>query len=212
MIVGVLGAGQLGKMLALAGYPLGLKFRFLDPSPDSPAAALAPCVTADYSDEAALERFAADVDCITYEFENVPLAAAHFLAARTTVFPPPKALETAQDRLAEKRLFTQLSIPTTRFAVVDDRSDLTNATREIGLPAVLKRRRMGYDGKGQAVIRSEAEAEAAWLELGGAPLILEEFVKFDREVSLISVRGACGRRLSYPLSQNRHENGILRVS
>jgi 5-(carboxyamino)imidazole ribonucleotide synthase len=212
MIVGVLGAGQLGRMLALAGYPLGLRFRFLDPTPDSPAGQLAEQVVGRYDDQAALDRFAAGLTAVTYEFENVPVAAAHYLAERVPVFPPPAALEVAQDRLAEKTFFARLGIPTPPFAPVDSRRDLQDACARLGLPAVLKTRRGGYDGKGQWVIRTPEEVATAWQAAGGQPLILESFVPFTRELSILAVRGGAGATACYPLVENTHRDGILRRS
>src|SRR5438067_8372141 len=148
MLVGVLGAGQLGRMLALAGYPLGLRFRFLDPAPEAPAAQLAERLGADFDDLSALDAFLADVSVVTYEFENVPEDLAATLAGRVPVFPPPAALAASQDRLVEKTLFRRLGLPTAPFVAVDEREDLDRALEAVGLPAVLKTRRFGYDGKG----------------------------------------------------------------
>lgn len=208
--VGILGGGQLGRMLALAGYPLGLRFRFLDPAPDAPVRDLAELVVAGYDDDAALARFAAGLDAITYEFENVPDAAARRLAELAPLFPPPGALAAAQDRLTEKSFFRDLGIPTAPFRAVDSRADLAAALAAIGVPAVLKTRRLGYDGKGQAVLRSQADLEPAWQALGGVPLILEGFVAFDRECALLAARGRDGATACYPLVENAHRAGILR--
>ncbi len=215
--LGILGAGQLGRMLALAGYPLGLEFRFYDPAPGSPAGQLAPQDTAAYSNELALRRFAAGVDMVTYEFENVPSQTARFLADLAPVFPSPQALEVAQDRLAEKTLFQSLGISTPRFAPVDTLGDLQAALAHTGLPALLKTRRLGYDGKGQALLHSPEDAAAAFEQLGGAPgrradLIVESFVAFDRELSMLAARGRDGACVFYPLVENRHREGILRLS
>ncbi len=212
MSVGILGAGQLGQMLTLAGYPLGLRFRFLDPTPDAPASHLAEQIVADYTDYAALERFAAGLDVVTYEFENVPVEAARWLAERVPVYPPPAALEVAQDRLAEKSFFRKLGIPTPPFAAVDSPADLQAAVASIGLPAVLKTRRFGYDGKGQFILREPADLDHAWAALGGTPLILEGYVNFDRELSVIMVSGLIAPTLAYPLVENHHLDGILRRS
>ncbi len=212
MTVGILGAGQLGRMLALAGYPLGLRFRFFDLAPDAPASHLAAQMVADYNDYAALERFATGLDVVTYEFENVPVAAARWLAERVPVYPPPQALEAAQDRLAEKTFFRKLGIPTPPFAAVNSLADLQAAVASISLPAVLKTRRGGYDGKGQFLLREPADLEAAWTALGGVPLILEGFVAFDRELSIIAVRDRDGGIMAYPLVENHHREGILRLS
>ena len=169
MTIGILGGGQLGYMLALAGYPLGLHFRFLDPSPEAPVGRIAQRVTADYTDEAALEKFASGLELVTYEFENIPVEAANFLAERVLVYPPPAALEAAQDRLAEKNLFRKLGIATTEFAPVSNPSDLDAAVKTIGLPAVLKTSRMGYDGKGQWILRTAEEVAKAKSELPASP-------------------------------------------
>jgi 5-(carboxyamino)imidazole ribonucleotide synthase len=211
MTLGILGGGQLGRMLALAGYPLGLRFRILDTSPEAPAGHLAELIVAQsFDDPAALDELASGVDVVTYEFENVPVDAARRLAGRVPVFPPPAALEAAQERLGEKRFFQGLGISTPPFAAVESRSDLDAAVQEIGLPAVLKTCRMGYDGKGQYVLREAADLERAWEQLQeGAPLILEGFVPFDRELSILSVRGRDGEVAFYPLVQNHHPGGIL---
>ena len=212
MRVGILGAGQLARMLALAGYPLGLRFAFYDPAKGSCAADLGEHFCGVYDDEALLDRFAASVDLVTYEFENVPVACVEYLAQRTTVFPPALALETAQDRLHEKTLFQELGINTPPFMAIDSLEGLKHAVSIIGLPAVLKTRRMGYDGKGQAVLRSPADIEKAWQAIGGVPLILEGFVSFQREASIIAVRSRNGEIRYYPLSENIHRNGILHLS
>lgn len=208
-LIGILGGGQLGRMLALAGYPLGLHFRFLDPASDAPVRYLAEHVAAPYEDHLAVAQFGNGLMVATYEFENVPVATARALEQRVPVFPPPQALEIAQDRLAEKRFFAQLSIPTTPFAPVDDRASLDAAIERIGLPAILKTRRLGYDGKGQALIRQRADIDDAWCALGGQPLILEGFVSFGRELSILAVRGQDGAIACYPLVENLHRNSIL---
>lgn len=211
-LISILGAGQLGRMLALAGYPLGLQFRFLDPAPGSPAGQLAPHIVAPYSDMAAQQQLTNGAACVTYEFENVAVNVARALERHVPVFPPPAALEAAQDRLHEKRFFQQLGAATPPFAPVDSLADLRQALNEIGAPAVLKTRRMGYDGKGQIVIRAAEAAEAAWAALGGQPLILEGFVPFRRELSIIAVRSRTGETAFYPLVENHHREGILRRS
>jgi 5-(carboxyamino)imidazole ribonucleotide synthase len=210
--VGVLGGGQLGRMLALAGYPLGLRFRFLDPDPDAPAGQIAERLAAAFHDEASLDRFAHGLELVTYEFENVPVAVARALAHRLPVYPPPEALEVSQDRLAEKTLFTELGIPAAPFRPVDTRADLDRAAADLGFPCVLKTRRLGYDGKGQYVLRGPADLPPAHEALGGVPLLLEGFVAFEREVSLISARGRDGATAFYPLVENHHAGGILRLS
>jgi len=210
--IGILGGGQLGYMLALAGYPLGLRFRFLDPSPEAPVGRIAPRVTAGYSDHRALEKFAHGLTLVTYEFENVPVETVRFLAERVPVYPPPGALQTAQDRLLEKRLFQTLGIPTVEFAAVDLPEGLDTAVRRIGLPAALKTRRMGYDGKGQWILRTAEDVERARGEMPREPMILEKFTPFTREVSLLAVRSTTGQTAFYPLVENHHRGGILRLS
>jgi 5-(carboxyamino)imidazole ribonucleotide synthase len=210
--VGILGGGQLGRMLALAGYPLGLRFRFLDPAPDAPAGHLSEHIVGSYEDPGVLARFASGMDVVTYEFENVPVEAARLLAERVPIFPPPQALEVSQDRLAEKNFFNSLGIPTPPFAAVDTSEALQQAVSALGLPAVLKTRRMGYDGKGQYVIRQPEDVSPAWDALGGQPLILEGFVRFEREMSILAVRGRNGQAAFYPLVENQHLGGILRLS
>lgn len=211
MRIGVLGGGQLGRMLALAGYPLGLTFRFFD-NDRAPAADLAELVTGEFDDEAALAAFADGLDLVTFEFENVPVQTARWLAQRLPVYPPPAALDVAQDRLSEKRLFERLGIPTPRFVPVDSREELAAAVAAIGLPAVLKTRRLGYDGKGQSVLRLPGDVDEVWDVLGGRGLILEAFVPFERELSILAVRGRGGETAFYPLVQNEHRGGILRLS
>lgn len=210
--IGILGGGQLGYMLALAGYPLGFHFRFLDPSPEAPVGRIANRVTSDYQDEQALQKFSHGLEVVTYEFENVPVTAAKFLADRVPVYPPAIALEEAQDRLREKNLFRKLGIPTTEFAPVLKHRDLDGAIQQVGLPAVLKTCRMGYDGKGQWMSRTAADVEKARLELPNAPLIVEKFVPFQRELSILGVRGRNGEIAFYPLIENHHRGGILRLS
>jgi 5-(carboxyamino)imidazole ribonucleotide synthase len=219
--IGILGGGQLGYMLALAGYPLGLHFRFFDPSPEAPVGRIAQRVTADFSDESALEKFSNGLELVTYEFENVPVEAVRFLAERVPVLPSEKALEVAQDRISEKNLFQELGIPTTEFVTVAGRADLGAAVKKIGLPAILKTSRMGYDGKGQWHLRTTEDVARAKSELpehalaasgSGIPYILEKFVPFARELSVIAVRARTGETAVYPLVENHHRGGILRLS
>jgi 5-(carboxyamino)imidazole ribonucleotide synthase len=212
VIVGILGGGQLGRMLALAGYPLGLRFRFLDPSPEASAGHLADLQIGAYDDPAALTTFADGLTVATYEFENVPEIAARTLGERVAVFPPALALETAQDRLAEKQLFERLGIPLPRYAPIENQADLEAAVSEIGLPAILKTRRLGYDGKGQLVLNSQADVPGAFASLGGVPCVLEQRIALRRELSILAVRGRDGATACYPLVQNTHHEGILRVS
>jgi 5-(carboxyamino)imidazole ribonucleotide synthase len=217
--IGILGGGQLGYMLALAGYPLGLHFRFFDPSPEAPVGRIASRVTADFSDEAALEKFASGLELVTYEFENVPVEAVRYLAERVPVLPSAKALEVAQDRISEKTLFQELGIPTTEFEAVAGGDALDSAVKKIGLPAILKTCRMGYDGKGQwylrtpdDVARAKSELPAAQTSSNRIPYILEKFVPFTRELSVIAVRSRTGETAVYPLVENHHRGGILRLS
>lgn len=212
MTIGILGGGQLGYMLALAGYPLGLHFRFLDPSPEAPVGRIAQRVTADYTDHAALEKFSNGLELVTYEFENVPVEAAKFLAERVPVYPPPSALEAAQDRLAEKTLFRSLGISTTDFVPVAKAEEFEAAVKHLGLPAVLKTCRMGYDGKGQWILRTAEDVSKAQAELPKVDLILERFVPFRRELSVLAVRSRNGETAFYPLVENHHRDGILRLS
>ena len=212
MKVGVLGGGQLGQMLALAGVPLGMRFRFLDPSSSAPAGAAGELVVGGYDDPPTLDRFADGLDIVTYEFENVPPEAVERLAARVPVFPPARALSEARDRLHEKRCFARLGIPTAPFAAVHDLRTLEDAARGVGLPAILKTRRLGYDGRGQHLLRTPSDIPAAWEAVGGVAAILEGFVEFDRELSILSVRGTNGSIVHYPLVENHHREGILRRS
>jgi 5-(carboxyamino)imidazole ribonucleotide synthase len=207
--VGVLGAGQLGRMLALAGTPLGCSFVFIDPSPAAPAAALGQQIVCDYNDPVGHAALA-DCSVVTYEFESVPVEAALSLAKRVPVFPPPEALRVAQDRFLEKSCFHQLGIGTAPFEPVDSEAMLARALERIGTPSVLKTRRLGYDGKGQFVLHKLEDTEAAWAAVAGAPSILEGFVRFQRELSLLSVRGRSGQTVFYPLVENQHARGILR--
>lgn len=214
--VGILGGGQLARMLALAGAPLGLRFLVMDNVADACAAQFVPLLHADYRDEAALAEFARKVDVVTFDFENVPAESAQWLAQRVPVFPSPRALAVAQDRLAEKSLFLELGIATPRFSAVASRADLDRALSEIGAPCILKTRRLGYDGKGQFRLADEGDAEAAWAALGAQAetvgLILEGFVAFQRELSVVAVRSRDGSFRAWPLTQNWHASGILAAS
>lgn len=212
MTIGILGGGQLGYMLALAGYPLDFHFRFLDPSPQAPVGRIAQRVTAEYTDFEALEKFAHGIALVTYEFENVPVEAARFLQKMVPVYPDPAALETAQDRRTEKQLFQKLGIPTTEFAVVESAQQLEASLRKIGFPAIVKTCRFGYDGKGQWMLRSAEDAHRLTQEMPGAPLVLEKFVNFSRELSILAIRGRKGEIAFYPLVENHHRDGILRLS
>jgi len=211
--IGILGGGQLGRMLALAAARLGFKCHIFAPNPDSPAFDVVHRVTcADYGDTQALDRFAADADVVTYEFENVPAEAATFLAARVPVLPDQNVLATTQDRLAEKNFIAALGIGTARYVSVDAPGELADALARIGRPAVLKTRRFGYDGKGQATIQNGTSPETAWREVGGQPCILEAFVPFAREVSVIAARARDGAVECFDVTENEHRNHILKIS
>lgn len=210
MKVGIFGGGQLGRMLALAGHPLGLEFVFFDPAADACAAAVGRHIRADYADIDALRHFARQVDVATTEFENVPADALRAISDIVPVYPPADAIATAQDRLLEKQLFQRLGIATPDFAPIDSRQDL-HAFAARG-PCIVKTRRLGYDGKGQARVKSPDDVESAWQALGGAQLIGEGWVRFDREISIIAVRGHNGAIVFYPIAENQHREGILAVS
>jgi 5-(carboxyamino)imidazole ribonucleotide synthase len=214
--VGILGGGQLARMLALSGAPLGLRFLVLDSAEDACAGQFAPMVVGDYTDQAALDEFASNIDVATFDFENVPAESAHWLAERRPVFPSPRALAVAQDRLAEKTLFLDLGIPVPDFAAIGTRESLDAALAKIGTPCILKTRRLGYDGKGQFRIKTPADADAAWAALGAQAdkvgLILEGFVAFQRELSVVAVRGRDGEFRAWPLTENWHVDGVLSAS
>ncbi len=212
MKIGVIGGGQLGRMLALAGTPLGQQFAFLDPAPDACAQALGEHIRADYSDRDHLRQLADEVDLVTFEFESVPADTVAFLSQFVPVYPSADALRIARDRWFEKSMFQELDIPTPEFADIQSQDNLDAAVKRIGLPAVLKTRTLGYDGKGQKVLRHAQDVDGAFAELGSVPCILEGFVAFSGEVSLIAVRARQGETRFYPLVHNTHENGILRLS
>ncbi len=199
-------------MMALAGAPLGARFRILDSAADACAGEVAPLTRADFTDLEALGRFAEGVDVVTFDFENVPAESAHWLSKRLPVFPSPHALAVSQDRLAEKNTFVELGIGTPLFAAVSSRAELDAAADAVGLPAVLKTRRLGYDGKGQARLHSRDDLDGAWQALGPGELILESFVPFDAEVSVIAVRSREGQFRAWPLTRNWHADGILSLS
>jgi 5-(carboxyamino)imidazole ribonucleotide synthase len=211
--IGILGGGQLGRMLALAAARLGFKCHIFAPSPDAPAFDVVHRVTcADYTDTEALDRFAGDVDVVTYEFENVPAETATFLSARVPVLPDPDILATTQDRLAEKNFVTALGFGTAAYADIPDPSALAPAIEKIGRPAILKTRRFGYDGKGHATIKNGTDPAAAWRDIGGQPCILEAFVPFEREVSVVAARGHDGAVECFDVTENEHRDHILKTS
>jgi len=212
MRIGIIGGGQLGQMLGFAARDLGVECRFVDPADAPPAAVCGEVIQRPFDDDAALAELAATCDVVTYEFENVPVAALHKIEGRVPVYPPPAALRHSQDRLDEKRLFDHLSIPLPGYRAIDSRDELANAVDALGTPLVVKTRRLGYDGKGQFVVHDVAQIDEGWDALGGAALIGEQWVPFDYEVSCIGVRNVDGDVAIYPLSQNVHEGGILRTS
>ena len=214
MNIGIIGAGQLGRMMALAGYPLGLRFTMLDPTVDSSGAQVSDCIQGAYDDVAALKMLAAKTDVITFDVENVPVEAVTPIAQLKPFYPPVNALGASQDRLTEKTLFRKLGIATPEFRAVDSLENLQQAASEIGLPGILKTRRLGYDGKGQYHLKTKQDIEAAWNALSalGIALIYEAFVKFDCEVSIIGARSTSGEIAIYPLTANVHKHGILHYS
>jgi len=229
-MIGIIGGGQLGRMLAMAGHRLGERFRFMDETPDAVAGHVGELVVDSFAQPAKLDAFLSGIDVVSYEFENVPVQLAETVASRAKLLPGVMALRTSQDRLSEKSMFAELGIGTPAFAKVDSLSELHAAVGAIGLPAVLKTRRLGYDGKGQAVLRVASDVDPAWHALQGTsqglergegeektsgltvPLILEKFVEFQAEVSILAARGMNGEIAFYPLTENVHEHGILRIS
>jgi len=211
--IGILGGGQLGRMLAMAAARLGLRCQVFSPDPDSPAFDVVLNATcAEYGDVEALELFANDVDVITYEFENVPAASAMILAARRPVLPDRNVLETTQDRLVEKDFVKRLGIGTADYADVSSAAELRAAIGTIGLPAVLKTRRFGYDGKGQAIIRDGDDPDQIWEDLATKSAILEAFIPFEREISVIAARSASGHVECFDVTENEHSDHILKIS
>jgi len=212
MRIGIIGAGQLGQMLGFAARDLGVECRFLDPSISPPAAVCGEVIQRPFDDAVALAELAATCDVITYEFENVPVGALQQIDGKAPIYPPVDALRHAQDRLDEKQLFEQLGIPLPAYHAIDAPEDLATAAETLGLPLVIKTRRLGYDGKGQFVVRSPTDIDAAWKALGGQPLIAEQWISFDYEVSSIGARNVDGEVEIYALSLNYHRDGILRTS
>jgi 5-(carboxyamino)imidazole ribonucleotide synthase len=212
MRIGIIGAGQLGQMLGFAARDLDIEVRFVDPSDDPPAAACGKVIQSAFDDPVALLALADTCDVITYEFENVPVAALQHIEGIAPLYPPATALGHSQDRLSEKKLFGQLDIPLPAYRAIDTRDDMDVAANKLGLPMVIKTRRFGYDGKGQFVVKQTGDLDAAWDELGGQALIAEQWVPFDYEISCIGVRSISGEIAIYPLSRNVHSDGILRTS
>jgi len=212
MRIGIIGAGQLGQMLGFAAPAVDAECRFLDPSSSPPAGACGHVIQKPFDDVGALTELAESCDVVTFEFENVPVAALQQIENQVPIYPPVDALRHAQDRLYEKRLFEKLGIPLPAYRGIDTLEDMTSAADALGLPMVVKTRRLGYDGKGQIVLNDRRDIRSAWQALGSQPLIAEEWVPFDYEVSSIGVRNVDGDVAIYPLSQNSHTNGILRIS
>jgi len=209
MKVGILGAGQLARMLALAGIPRGIEFIFYDPNPESCAAQLGVFICGEYDDHKKLDHFASQVDVVSIESENIPVETLQYLQKHVSVHPSPNAIRTSQDRLIEKNLFAQLKIPTPAFYAIDSAEQLEQVAQQHGDSLIIKTRRFGYDGKGQAILKKPEQANKIWHDLGAHSLIAEQFMNFTREVSLMSVRNQQGDIRYYPLTQNLHQNGIL---
>lgn len=210
--IGIIGAGQLGQMLGYAARNLGVDCVFLDPSKHPPAAACGTVLRRPFDDPEGLKALAQRCDVVTYEFENVPVDALRHIPESTSVFPPTTALRHAQDRLQEKRLFERLNIPIAQYCEIEAREDIDAAAATLGLPMVIKTRRLGYDGKGQIVASKASDLVRAWNTLGGLALIAEKWIPFDFEVSCIAARAIDGEIAIYPLSHNVHSGGILRTS
>jgi 5-(carboxyamino)imidazole ribonucleotide synthase len=211
--IGILGGGQLGRMLAMAAAKLGLKCHVYAPEPDSAAFEVVRRVTlAEYGDQNALDRFARDVDVVTYEFENVPAEVATFLNSRRPVLPAPSVLATTQDRRVEKTFVAGLGIATAPFASADTVAQTAAALAEIGRPAVLKTRRFGYDGKGQATVWPDTDLDAAWRQIGGRPAVVERFIDFEREISVLAARDRAGHVVCFEVTENEHRDHVLKIS
>lgn len=209
MRIGILGGGQLGKMLALSGYPLGLSFHFYDPDTNCCAREIAPIFHADFSDQDALTKFANSVDIITYENENIPVTSMQWLQTIKPIFPSIKAIEITQDRLLEKKFLTQLNIPTTPFLEINALSDVDAAAKQLGFPFIIKTRRHGYDGKGQVVVKSEKSYDQINMDMLSSGCIAEAWVHYRREFSVLSVSSASSEAQFYDLCENVHQQGIL---
>lgn len=212
MKIGILGGGQLARMLALAGIPLGHEFVFFEPASESCAAVLGQHIQAQYNDEAKLKQFAESVDVVTYEFENVPVAAVEYIETFRHVYPSVKALKATQDRFVEKNMFANLGMLTAKFVDIQSRADIDNAISTLGLPLVLKSRLGGYDGKGQHVVKSADQVDDIWQDIAGIPFIAEQWMQFSREISIIAVRNQTGDIQYYDVAENVHKNGILHTS
>ncbi len=211
-VVGILGGGQLARMMALAGYPLGMRFVFLDPDDSACAGQVGPLLTADYDNTGVLDEFMRRVDVVTYDFENVPVSTVRYIQQRRNVFPDPSVLEISQDRLLEKRFFQKLDLPVADFFPVNSYSELAFGAKSYDHDGFLKTRRLGYDGKGQFRITPATDLKAIWEQAKGQKLVLERRVPYDREISVITVRDRQGQCLQYAVTENKHNNGILATS
>jgi 5-(carboxyamino)imidazole ribonucleotide synthase len=209
MRVGIVGAGQLGRMLAIAGYQLGIRSLFLDPDAESSGGQVGPVLVGAINDATRMRELAGQVDVVTFDIENVPVEALEGAGSMSRICPPPPALAVAQDRLSEKQLFEAIGIATAPYVTVAGADDLAKVGTQLGWPVVLKARRLGYDGRGQRLVRCAQELEPAWRDLGSVPAIAEAWIQFEREVSLIAVRGTDGSAAFYPLAENVHDDGIL---
>lgn len=209
MKLGIVGGGQLGRMMAQAASPLGIKTVLLDPAADACSGDVGQLITAAYDDLKAAGDLAKTTDAVTFEFENVPPETVAALAQTKPVYPPADALRTARDRWHEKSLFQSLGIPTPSLALVDDQDSLEAGTEKVGFPCVLKTRTLGYDGKGQKILRSRADLPGTFAELGSVPMILEGFVDFEYEISCVGVRSQTGQSVFYPVVANEHRQGML---
>jgi 5-(carboxyamino)imidazole ribonucleotide synthase len=209
MKVGIIGAGQLGRMLALAGYPLGISCTFLDPDANSSGGQVGRVLTGAIDDPERIGELAEQVDVLTFDIENIPVEVLDRIAARARIYPPPAALAVAQDRLSEKRLFEAIGIATAPYAEISTDADLATCAARLGWPVVLKARTLGYDGRGQRVVHELPDLAPAWHSLCRVPAIAEGWVRFERELSLVGVRGADKTSAYYPLAENVHEHGIL---
>ena len=209
MKVGILGAGQLGRMLALAGIPLNVEFVLFDPAQDACGQSLGEFINAPFEDETRLQELVNKVDVVTIEFEHIPVQSLEWLSARVPVYPKPIAVATAQDRLLEKQMFAKLGIPSAEYKAIDQAQDFIEYCLSKTQAMIAKTRRAGYDGKGQARINTNSDLNATWKELGGVPVIVEDKIDFDREVSVIGVRAKTGETVFYPICENTHSGGIL---
>ena len=209
MKVGILGAGQLGRMLALAGIPMNVEFVLFDPAKDACGQSLGEFINAPFDDQTRLQELADKVDVVTVEFEHISVESLQWLSQRVPVYPPPAAVATAQDRLLEKQMFAKLGIPTANYKAIDQEQAFIDYCSSSNQPMIAKSRHAGYDGKGQARINGGTDLNTTWKALAGVPLIVEDMIEFDREVSIIAVRDKNGATVFYPLCENIHANGIL---